>query len=111
MSCTGAAKKEKLEGELGGQTPVGKQWGTERKVLVGSECWIKGRGNSPFPTLAELFDGSEGCSQEIPSGSHHRAGKEHWGGAGVSPEGSCFLFPFPFPSLFPGSKFSFHPGI
>lgn len=33
MSCTGAAKKEKLEGELGGQTPVGKQWGTERKVL------------------------------------------------------------------------------
>lgn len=33
MSCTVAANKEKHEGEAGGQTPVGKQWGTERKML------------------------------------------------------------------------------
>lgn len=33
MSCTVAAKKGKHEGEAGGQTPVGKQRGTEKKML------------------------------------------------------------------------------
>lgn len=29
----GAAKKGRLEGEAGGENPLGKQWGTERKML------------------------------------------------------------------------------
>lgn len=33
MPCTVAAKKGNHKGEAGGQTPVGKQWGTERKIL------------------------------------------------------------------------------
>lgn len=33
MSCAVAPKKGKHEGEAGGQTPVGKQRGTERKML------------------------------------------------------------------------------
>lgn len=33
MSCKVAANKGKHEGEAGGQTPVGKQWGTEREML------------------------------------------------------------------------------
>lgn len=45
MSCTlwelvGAAKKGRLEGEAGGESPVGKQWGTEGKML--GALWNEG---------------------------------------------------------------------
>lgn len=70
MSCTGAAKKEKLEGELGGQTPVGKQWGTERKmlgVLRNESEAAQWETTTCFPAKPSLFVFTQGrafCSLE-----------------------------------------------
>lgn len=63
MSCTiwelmGAAKKGGPEGEAGGETPGGKQWGTERKMM--GVLWNEGEAaqwETPtrFPAKPSLF--------------------------------------------------------